>query len=183
MTTSRPRFALYLLTAFLILFGAAPAHEANDETTPALQFEEATFEANGSPLYVLNARVRVKNVGHKGYRGTTVHFYYRLESQDEWTLIGKRILPGILPGNSAVCDLLTSSEGLPFVSSDGEVRHCQYRMEVHNDNQVTVKEGEFHPACLFEGEHHDHHSIHGAESSKAYITLFPSPNRHSSLSP
>lgn len=149
-------FVIHILTV-LLLFGSLAAHESLDRDTQALQFEETVFEVNGSPLYVLNARVRVKNVGQKGRRAR-VHFFCRLTSKDGWTRIGERPLAGVLPGNSSVCDLVTSSEGLPIVDSAGEVHHCQYRIEVHYGNEVAAEEGEFHPACLFDDhDDHDHH--------------------------
>jgi hypothetical protein len=116
----------------------------------SLRLEEAVFEANGSPLYVLNARARVKNVGVKGYRGATVHFFCRVDPSGEWTPVGERPLPGVPPGYSVTCDLVTSSEGLPILNSKGEVIPCQYRIEVHYDGGVSTGEGEFHPSCIHE---------------------------------
>ena len=160
MIISARHVVLCVLSAVLLLLGPVGAHDSLDGNSPALQIEEATFEANGSPLYVLNARVRVKNVSEKGYRGSTAHFFFRLEENDSWTLIDERPLPGIPPGNFAVCDLVTSSEGLPIVDSNGEVRPCEYRIEVHYGEETTAEEGHFHPSCIHDGDDHDHDEHH-----------------------
>lgn len=163
MARSTTRFVIGIVCTIVFLLGTAGAHDSLDGSHQELQFEDTVFEANGSPLFVLNARARIKNVGTKGYRGSKVHFFFRLSSGDSWTLIGQRLLPGIPPGDSVVCDLVTSTEGLSIVDSDGEVRSCQYRMEVHYANEVAAEEGEFHPACLHDHGHngephhgHDH---------------------------
>lgn len=152
-------FLVLILCTGLFLAPAAQDHVPSEEQhSPTelqqsdLQLEEAVFEANGYPLYVLNARARVKNTGQKGYRGSTVHFYCRLDSSQPWTEVGERPLPGVLPGHAVTCDLVTSSEGLPIFNSEGEVSHCQYRVEVRSPQGVSVREGEFHPSCL-----HDEH--------------------------
>jgi hypothetical protein len=152
-------FVIWLLSVILFHSPMAGAQENRPVESPesqessqtALQFEEAVFEANGSPYYLLNARARVKNTGVTGYRGSTVHFFCRLDPSQDWTFIGQRPLPGVRPGNSVACDLVTSSEGLPIVDSQGEISHCLYRIEIRYQDEVTVREGEFHPSCL-----HDH---------------------------
>lgn len=124
--------------------------QEDQQAGQALRLEEAVFEANGSPLYVLNARVRVKNVGAKGYRGATVHFFCRVDPSQEWTPLGARQLPGVPPGDSVTCDLVASSEGLPILDSKEEVIPCQYRIEVHYVDGLSTGEGEFHPSCIHE---------------------------------
>ena len=129
---------------------AVPTNSQEQQTGP-LKLEEAVFEANGAPLYVVNARARVKNQGEKGYLDGKVRFYCRLDTSQEWTLVGERPLPGVPPGYSATCDLVTNSEGLPIFNEEGEVSHCQYRVEVQYEDGVAHTEGEFHPSCI-----HDH---------------------------
>lgn len=129
---------------------AVPTNYQEQQTGP-LKLEEAVFEANGAPLYVVNARARVKNLGEKGYRDGKVRFYCRLDASTDWTLVGERPLPGVPPGFSATCDLVTNSEGLPIFNEKGEVSHCQYRVEVQYEDGVSEAEGEFHPSCI-----HDH---------------------------
>ena len=90
---------------------AVPTNYQEQQTGP-LKLEEAVFEANGAPLYVVNARARVKNLGEKGYRDGKVRFYCRLDASQDWTLVGERPLPGVAPGYSATCDLVTNSEDL-----------------------------------------------------------------------
>lgn len=130
---------------------AAPSSTLLEEQSGPLRLEEAVFEANGAPLYVVNARARVKNLGEKGYRDGKVRFYCRLDASQDWTLVGERPLPGVPPGHSATCDLVTDSEGLPIFNGEGEVSHCQYRVEVQYADGVAQAEGEFHPSCI-----HDH---------------------------
>lgn len=154
-------FIIWTLWASLVIGVAAEGHEHGtglfsesqeaQQAGQALRLEEAVFEANGSPLYVLNARVRVKNVGQGGYRGATVHFFCRVDPTQEWTAVGERPLPGVPPGDSVTCDLVASSEGLPILNSKGEVLPCRYRIEVHYKDGVSMGEGDFHPSCI-----HDH---------------------------
>ena len=101
-------------------------------------------------MYVVNARARVKNLGPKGYRDGTVHFYCRLDASQNWTLVGERPLPGVPPGQSATCDLVANSEALPIFNEKGEVSHCLYRVEVRYSDGTAEAEGEFHPSCLHE---------------------------------
>ena len=160
MTHSTPTVLIWLLCLafFLPSMAAAQEHQAvpsqeSQETSlldQDLQLEEAIFEANGAPLYVLNARARVKNIGTRGYRGITVHFFCRLDSSQEWTFIGQRPMPGIRPGDSVTCDLVTSSQELPIIDSQGEVSHGLYRIEIHYRDEMTARDGEFHPTCLHE---------------------------------
>ncbi|MCA9778093.1 MAG: hypothetical protein KC800_15295 [Candidatus Eremiobacteraeota bacterium] len=148
------------LLATLALAGSAQEHEHDHgqvqpsisemEQAGPLKLEEAVFEANGAPMYVVNARARVKNLGLKGYRDGTVHFYCRPDASQDWTLVGERPLPGILPGQSATCDLVANSEALPIFNDKGEVSHCLYRVEVRYSEGIAEAEGEFHPSCLHE---------------------------------
>ncbi len=56
--------------------------------------------------------------------------------------------PGIRPGNSVTCDLVTSSERLPITDSKGEVSHGLYRIGVHYQDEVIGGDEEFYPSCL-----------------------------------
>lgn len=115
-----------------------------------LKIQDVEFQANGRPLFVLNARARLRNVGVATVRDAVVRFYCRPDSDAQWTLLGEQVVNKILGGHVVARDLVADTRNLPIVNSQGAIQPCEYRVEVVQDGEVSSLEGRFFPSELSE---------------------------------
>lgn len=125
------------------LMGGMPGHGE-------LTIQDVEFQANGKPLYVLNARARLRNVGVATVSNAAVRFYCRPHSGAPWTNLGEHVIEKVPGGYMVVRDLVADTRNLPIVNSEGAIQPCEYRVEVLQDGEVSSLEGRFFPSELSE---------------------------------
>ena len=120
--------------------------EPENQGPGELEIISTRFEVSGKPLFLTNARIRIKNVDEKTLRDITIRFYSKRTLEDDWNLMGKKILERLPVGFFASPDLVKDTKSFGLVDELGSSVHCYYRIEVEHGGRVQAKEGEFTPA-------------------------------------
>ncbi len=121
---------------------------APTQTTGKLELRDVQFEANGKPLYLVNARARVKNIGEQAVEKVSVEFAFRLPGQAGWRMLGRQSI-GRIPGGYVVArDLVADTREVGLLDQQHHIRACDYRVRVVYGQETLVEEGHFVPREL-----------------------------------
>lgn len=117
-------------------------------STSDVLIEDSRFEANGSPIFMVNSRIRIKNTGSDALNDIRFRFYYRLGQGGEWRLLGEQSVQRLPGGYVCSRDVVVDSRKLGLLDQDQHVRPCDFRIEVHFSGRVRSVEGRFVPREL-----------------------------------
>lgn len=117
-----------------------------DEAKSGLEIVTVRFEASGRPLFLTNAAVRVKNHEPLTLTNVTIRFYKKLQEDDSWSLMGKKVLERLPAGHFATRDIVGDTRQFELVDAENSAVPCFYRIEVECDGNVISEEGKFVPS-------------------------------------
>ncbi|MGE0492086.1 MAG: hypothetical protein AB7S38_22925 [Vulcanimicrobiota bacterium] len=113
-----------------------------------LQVSDLRFEANGKPLFLLNARVRLKNVGEHAVTGVKVEFLCRTRGTAGWRSLGVQEIDRIPGGYAVARDLVGDTRQLGLLDANQAIQPCDYRVRVVYGDESLIEEGSFQPREL-----------------------------------
>ncbi len=115
---------------------------------PRLSITEHNFQANGNPLFVLNAQVKLANSGNRPAQDVTVIFWVENPLDKAWVELGRQTNFVVKAGQSSTRDLVSSTHGTPLLNANREVQPVRYRIQVESSEGNFELVDEFNPTAL-----------------------------------
>lgn len=115
---------------------------------PKLSITEHNFQANGSPLFVLNAQVKLLNSGNRNAQDVTVVFWVENPTDNSWFELGRQSDFVVKAGQSSTRDLVVSTHDTPLLNAAKEVQSVRYRIQVESNAGSFEIVDQFQPTAL-----------------------------------
>lgn len=107
---------------------------------------DTAFEANGAPLYLANARVRLRNTGVAALpAGARIRYFAKPKGHTRWILLGTQELGRVPGGDQMVRDLMVDTRKFDLLDKDRGILPCHYRVEVTWQGHTISRQGYFVP--------------------------------------
>lgn len=115
---------------------------------PELVIEQVDFQANGRPVYLVDSKVRLRNLGKVAARGVLVIFQVEDPRDGSWFELGRHGNLEIKAGQVITRDLVRTSHETPLLNENKEIQAARYRILVESPHGRLEKTDQFTPALL-----------------------------------